>query len=105
MKGARRNGQMETNDTQPTHVKASLLRVVGPNRALDVWLGGPGDHAALEVDVRDVSAQGIRDLPALAMALGDVATRHKLEVRVIPRTDAAGPSVLVLFGRRTYRAK
>ncbi len=104
MTGTRRNEQM-ANDTQRPDMKASLLHVVGPNRALDVWLGGPGDHAALEVDVRDVSAQGIRDLPALAVALGDVATRHKLEVRVIPRMDAAGPSVLVLFGARTYRAK
>ena len=85
--------------------KASLLRIVGPNRALDVWLGGAGDHSALEADVRDLSARGIGDLQALAMALGDVATRHKLEVRVIPRMDAAGPSVLVLFGSRTHRAK
>jgi hypothetical protein len=85
--------------------KASLKRVVGPSGALDVWLGGPGDHSALEADVRDVSTRGIRVLPVLAMALGDVATRHKLEVRVIPRMDSAGPSVLVLFGNRTYRAK
>ena len=85
--------------------RASLLRIVGPNRALDVWLGDAGDHAALEADVRDVSARGLRDLPALAMAHGDVAARHKLEVRVIPRMDSAGPSVLVLFGSRTYRAK
>ncbi|HKZ91732.1 MAG TPA: hypothetical protein VJZ50_06290 [Candidatus Limnocylindrales bacterium] len=41
----------------------------------------------------------------MAVALGDVARRHKLEVRVIPRVDSTGPSVLVLFGRRTYRAK
>jgi hypothetical protein len=81
------------------------LRVVGPNRALDVWLGGAGDHSALEADVRGVSARGIRDLPALAMALGDVAASHKLEVRVIPRMDTTDPNVLVLFGSRTYRAK
>lgn len=85
--------------------KASLLRVVGPSGALDVWLGAAGDDSALEADVRDVSARGIAGLPALAMALGDVATRHKLEVRVIPRMDSAGSSVLVLFGNRTYRAK
>lgn len=85
--------------------KASLLRVVGPSGALDVWLGDAGDDSALEADVRDVSARGIAGLPALAMALGDVATRHKLEVRVIPRMDSAGSSVLVLFGDRTYRAK
>ncbi len=83
----------------------SLLRVVGPGGALDVWLGGTGDHSALEADVRDVSAQATGSLPALAMALGEVATRHKLEVRVIPRVDRTGRSVLVLFGRRTYRAK
>ena len=70
-----------------------------------MWLGGAGDHSALEADVRDVSARDIRGLPALAMALGDVATRHKLEVRVIPRMGSGGPSVLVLFGSRTYRAK
>ena len=85
--------------------RASLMRVVGPSGALDVWLGGAGDHSALEADVRDVSARGLRGLPALAVALGDVARRHKLEVRVIPRVDSTGPSVLVLFGRRTYRAK
>ena len=85
--------------------KASLLRVVGPGGALDVWLGATGDRSALEADVRDVSARGIGGLPALAMALGDVATKHKLEVRVIPRMDSAGSRVLVLFGSRTYRAK
>ena len=85
--------------------KTSLLRLVGPTGALDVWLGDAGDHSALEADVRDVSARGIERLPALAVALGDVATRHKLEVRVIPRMDSGGPSVLVLFGSRTYRAK
>ena len=81
------------------------MRVVGPNRVLDVWLGGAGDHSALEADVRDVSDRGIGGLPALAMALGDVAASHKLEVRVIPRMDSTGPSVLVLFGTRTHRAK
>jgi len=47
----------------------------------------------------------VNRFPAFAMALGDVAARHKLEVRVIPRMDSAGPSVLVLFGSRTYRSK
>ena len=86
-------------------LKASLLRVNGPSGALDVWLGAAGDHSALEADVRDVSARGIAGLPALAMALGDVAAKHKLEVRVIPRIDSTVSSVLVLFGSRTYRAK
>ena len=85
--------------------KASLLRLVGPSGVLDVWLGDAGDPAALEADVRAVSARGMTSLPALAMAFGDVASRHKLEVRVIPRMDPTGRSVLVLFGRRTYRAK
>ena len=89
----------------PDKSNPSLLRVVGPSGALDVWLGAAGDHSALEADVRDVSARGIGGLPALAMALGEVATKHKLEVRVIPRMDSTGPSVLVLFGSRTYRAK
>jgi hypothetical protein len=70
-----------------------------------VWLGSALDHAALEADVRDVSARGLTDLPTLAMALGDVAKRHKLEVRVIPRFDPAGPSVLVVFGLRTHRSR
>lgn len=98
-------GPGPTTTPPPDKAKASLLRVVGPSGALDVWLGGAGDHSALEADVRDVSARGIRGLPTLAMALGSVATRHKLEVRVIPRMDSAGPSVLVLFGSRTYRSK
>src|SRR3972149_12323558 len=74
-----------TTTRPPDESRASLLRVDGPSRALDVWLGGAGDHSALEADGRDGSARDIRGLPALAMALGDVATRHKLEVRVIPR--------------------
>jgi hypothetical protein len=84
---------------------AALLRVVGPNGPLDVWLGGEGDHSALEADVRAVGALGSKGLPALAVALGDVAARHKLEVRVIPRMDARGSSILVLFGSRTHRSK
>jgi hypothetical protein len=82
-----------------------LLRVLGPSGALDVWLGCDGDLAALEADVRAVGARSLMGLPDLAMALGDVAKRHKLEVRVIPRAGSSGPSVLVLFGRRTNRAK
>jgi hypothetical protein len=89
----------------PDGPRDSLLRVVGPSGALDVWLGDAADRTGLEADVRDVSARDISGLPALAMALGDVAARHKLEVRVIPRMGSADPSVLVLFGRRTYRAK
>ena len=85
--------------------EASLLRVVGPGGALDVWLGDAGDHSALEADVRDVSARSTGSLPALAVALGAVASRHKLEVRVIPRMDSADPRVLVLFGKRIYRAR
>jgi hypothetical protein len=104
---------MDLNDTDlgsPTmppaiESKTLLLRLDGPSGVLDVWLGEAGDHAALEADVRDVSARGTGSLPALAMALGAVASRHKLEVRVIPRMDVTGRSVLVLFGRRTYRAK
>ena len=84
---------------------ASLLRLVGPSAVLDVWLGAVGDDSTLEADVRAVSARGIIGLPALAVALGDVAADHKLEVRVIPRMDSTGSSVLVLFGDRTYRAK
>jgi hypothetical protein len=81
-----------------------MMRVDGPSGALDVWLGCDGDASALEADVRAVSDRGLRELPALAMALGEVARLHKLEVRVIPRFDATGNTVLVLFGRRTQRA-
>lgn len=85
--------------------RPSLLRVVGASGVLDVWLGCDGDQSALEAEVRVVSAEGLGGLPALAIALGDIAKRHKLEVRVIPRMDSHGSSVLVLFGRRTYRAR
>jgi hypothetical protein len=84
---------------------ASLLRVVGPSGPLDVWLGTSGDPSMLESDVRDVSARGLTERSALAMALGEVAKRHKLEVRVIPRMDPDGPTTLVLFGPRTHRAR
>ena len=89
--------------TDPSGV--SLLRVAGPGLPLDVWLGSAGDHVALEADVRDVSARGLTDRSALAMALGEVAKRHTLEVRVIPRFDPTGPTVLVLFGLRTHRGR
>lgn len=41
----------------------------------------------------------------LAVALGKVAEQHKLGVRVIPRIDGDGPSVLVIFGKKTARPK
>lgn len=85
--------------------RGPLLRIDGSSGALRVWLGGPGDQSALEADVREVSDRGIRRLPALAVALGDVARRHKLEVRVIPRMDEDGPVVLVIFGKRTNRPR
>ena len=83
----------------------SLLRIVGPGGTLDVWLGSEIGRAGLEADVREASATASGHLPDLAMALGAVARRHKLEVRVIPRFGADGPSLLVLFGQRTYRAR
>ena len=76
--------------------------------------GGPGDRDRADGAERDADARNQQRpersrrkfrFPALAMALGDVAVRNKLEVRVIPRMDSAGPSVLVLFGSRTYRSK
>jgi hypothetical protein len=36
-----------------------------------------------------------------AVAFGDVARRHGLEVRVIPRLEAEDPFLLVIFGKRT----
>jgi hypothetical protein len=76
----------------------SLLHVDGPSGALRVWFGGAGDRSALEADVREVSDRGIRRLAVLAVALGDV-------VRVVPRMQADGPSILVLFGSRANRAR
>lgn len=70
---------------------------------MDVWLGSEGEVSVLEADVRAVCSDELRELPALAMALGDVARLHKLEVRVIPRGSGAGRTILVLFGRRVQR--
>ncbi len=85
--------------------RGPLLRVTGSSGVLDVWLGNSASASSLEADVRDVSAAGVRGLSALAVALGDVARRHRLEVRVIPRIDADGSRILVLFGPRTTRVK
>jgi hypothetical protein len=89
----------------PDASAVTLLRLDGTSHVLRVWLGGPGDHAALEADVREVAARGIARIAALAVALGKVAEVHKLGVRVIPRIDSDGPSVLVIFGRKTSRPK
>jgi hypothetical protein len=92
-------------DAAAEEPKGSALRIDGPSGVLRVWLGGPGDRSALEADVRAVSDRGIRRLPALAVAFGDVARQRNLEVRVIPRIDADGRSVLVIFGKRSNRAR
>jgi hypothetical protein len=89
----------------PDASATTLLRLESTSHVLRVWLGGPGDHAALEADVREVAARGLARLATLAVALGKVAEMHKLGVRVIPRIDADGPSVLVIFGKRTARPK
>jgi hypothetical protein len=89
----------------PIESEATLLRLDGTCHVMRVWLGGAGDHAALEADVREVAARGITRLATLAVALGKVAEQHKLGVRVIPRIDGDGPSVLVIFGKRTARPK
>jgi len=39
----------------------------------------------------------------MAVALGEVARRHGLEVRVIPRVEAGVRFLLVIFGNRTPR--
>jgi hypothetical protein len=75
------------------------LQLDGPSGLLRVWLGGSSDPAALEADVRAVSASG-QPRPAIAVALGEVARRHRLEVRVIPRVEAGVRILLVVFGRR-----
>lgn len=92
---------------QPTAdaMMARTIRIIGPAGVLDVWLGTAGDLEALERDVREVSAQATDRISTLAVAMGEVARRHRLEVRVIPRTDQPDPSILVVFGARTYRPK
>lgn len=94
-------------DGQPTAdaMMARTLRIVGPAGAIDVWLGDCRDPAALETDVREVSARGLSRISALAVAMGEVARRHRLEARVIPRKDKQDPSVLVIFGSRTHRPR
>lgn len=82
-----------------------LLRLNAKPHVLRVWLGEAGDQAALEADVREVADRGIARLSTLAVALGAVAERHKLGVRVVPRIDGNGQSVLVIFGTRTARPK
>jgi hypothetical protein len=69
-----------------------------------VWLGGSSDPAALEADVRAVSDAGQRPAAA-AVAFGDIARRHGLEVRVIPRVEADVRFLLVVFGKRTLGSR
>jgi hypothetical protein len=38
-----------------------------------------------------------------AVAFGEIARRHGLEVRVIPRVEAEVSFLLVIFGKRTPR--
>lgn len=80
-----------------------LLRLDAKPHVLRVWLGGPDEQGALEADVREVAGREIARLSTLAVALGAVAERHKLGVRVVPRIDDDGESVLVIFGRRKAR--
>ncbi len=75
------------------------LNLVGPNGAIRVMFLSSVGTAELETDVREV-VQRSSPRPALAVALGDVARRHKLEVRVVPRVGLGGPVVLVIFGTR-----
>ena len=81
----------------PRHVQ---LR--GPGGAVHAWLGGPIDPAALEADVRAVTDSN-QPRSEAAVAFGDVARRHGLEVRVIPRVEAEVSFLLVIFGKRTPR--
>ena len=81
----------------PRHVQ---LR--GPGGAVHAWLGGPSDPAALEADVRAVT-DASQPRSNAAVAFGDVARRHGLEVRVIPRVEAEVSFLLVIFGKRTPR--
>ncbi|MDA8202101.1 MAG: hypothetical protein M0Z49_04955 [Chloroflexi bacterium] len=75
------------------------LTLVGPSGAIRVMFLNSVGTAELEADVREV-AQRTSPRPALAVAFGDVARRHKLEVRVVPRVGLSGPVVLVIFGTR-----
>jgi len=78
------------------------VRMLGPNGPLHVWLGGASDPDALEADVRAVSDVHL-PRAGVAVAFGEVARRHGLEVRVIPRVEAGVRCLLVLFGGRTPR--
>lgn len=78
------------------------VQIHGPAGALHVWLRGATDLGALEADVRAVSEAG-HPRPAAAVAFGDVARRHGVEVRVIPREDAGVHVLLVVFGKRLTR--
>ena len=78
------------------------VQIHGPGGVLRVWLGGATDPDALEADVRAVCEAG-QPRAAAAVALGDVARRYGLEVRVIPRVEAGVQFLLVVFGRRTPR--
>jgi hypothetical protein len=78
------------------------VRIHGPSGLLHVWLGGASDPVALEADVRAVSDEG-QPRAAAAVAFGEIARRHGIEVRVIPRAEAGVHFLLVLFGGRTPR--
>ena len=78
------------------------VQIHGPAGALHVWLGGATDLGALEADVRAVSDAG-HPRSAAAVAFGDVARRHGVEVRVIPRVEAGVQFLLVVFGKRVSR--
>jgi hypothetical protein len=83
----------------PRHVQ---LR--GPGGAVHLWLGGSSDPTSLEADCRAVTDVGQARSEA-AVAFGDVARRHGLEVRVIPRVEAEASFLLVVFGKRTPRIR
>jgi hypothetical protein len=79
------------------------MRMVGPSGALEVWLGAMDDRATLEAEVRAVGVSGTGQLSDLAMALGDIARRHHLDVRVITKMGVGDPRLLVFFGPRAQR--
>ncbi len=83
---------LEAETPDPVHL-------AGPTGPMRVWLGNGAHRSRLEADVRALSASGL-GRAGTATGLGDIARRHELEVRVIPRVEEGIACLLVLFGKR-----
>jgi hypothetical protein len=87
---------------EPPPLKAETpdpVHLAEPTGRMRVWLGDRAHRTRLEADVRALSASGL-GRAGTATGLGDIARRHELEVRVIPRVEDGIACLLVLFGKR-----